>query len=238
VETLIENFCLSGHRLRSMRDAAAGPLAGVEWAGWAAERMAAYHRDVASLLHSLDGAPPPESAGESADPQVAGALTASWSDRDAAERLYRELVWQAHTRSAAAARRTYAAPPDARERLAVAGRRGDVHVPLDMASGVRPAGGGRVVLGMHLVTPEHVMGASLREEVTSQAEKTEASFAVALRLGDEARDAGVRVTRGWSDVEFELTPEQVPLVTGLVVRSTATLDADVEIRGRWSRTAV
>lgn len=226
VEALVSNFCYSGVRLRSAKQEL-GPAPDARAARLLKE-VSDQHEALAGALGELDRAlglrlPPVER------PEF-------FADLHFADRCHAARVDEFHRQSTDPSRRHLLTSPGQVEKLPTADSGTRFTIPFDLVTGVPPSDQ-TLYLGLRLVVPSDVMDNALYADVTSQMEKADASVDVGLAWRGSPRVASQRVTKGWSEVEFEVPGDRVGDAAGLVVGCSVPLEADLEIHGRWWRTS-
>lgn len=221
VEAAIQNFCLSGVYLREMelgRGRGNPPSPGLQ------ADMQLRHDELAGSLCSLVAADilrPPDVA----EPRYL-------SDPSFISRTFADAVRRASVSSTATARR-YLDDSACVERFVSGGGQHEAELLTGSIDVFVPADG-RVAAGLLVEVPATVMDRALYAAATSQMEKADSSVHVALLL-DDGESSPHRITRGWSDVEFEIPAPDLARVRGFVVRSEVAMEEDILVRGRWWR---
>jgi len=76
----------------------------------------------------------------------------------------------------------------------------------------------------------------IREQVTSQIEKFDTTLRVTLGEGDTL-ESGVKVYRGWNELEFPFTAGFSSSSPTLLISSASELETDLELGAIWWRIA-
>lgn len=222
LETLIQNFCHSGVRLRETFPVAADRPDG---ARSIAEEMAYRHAELAIALGGLD----------QSDPRRLPAVSVPeyLTDPRYVDRVYTDRVRALHLASSDGRRRRYLDSGSRPELLAAAGRT-TATFQTEPLSGPGLPTDGRVTVGVLVNVPAEIMDQALYDAATSQMEKEDSAVQVCLLL-KHGEPLAHRVTRGWSDVEFEIDAADLGKFRGFAVRSAVPMERNIELRGRWWR---
>lgn len=220
MEALIQNFCNSIFHLRRLGEALPKNErpSGIELD--ALESYTALREEIKRALSDvLEGC--------SVD-----RIPERWRNMFASDDEYMRLVWQEHQSSSdPAARRYYHTPNGTNRTMAVLGQRGRIVLPAALPAPAASVGStGKI--GLNVYTPPNVFATHMRRQVTSQIEK----FDTTLRIGLEATesvDSGIKIYRGWNEVEIPFVVEAAGTPPVLVLTSPSRLEMDLQVGAAW-----
>src|SRR5262249_18142057 len=155
-----------------------------------------------------------------------------WRSPFASDDEYMKLIWHEHESSSdPQARRYYRTPLTTNKAMAVRGQHGRIVLANALPSPDFSVGS-KLKIGFNVYTPPNVFAAHMRQHVTSQIEK----FDTTLRIGLDATervDSGMKIYRGWNEVEIPFVVEQSDKPPVLVLSSPSRLEADLQLGGAW-----
>ena len=222
-EAVLQNFCNSSFYMRKLKDAL--PKGDGEHDGneQTLQTYAAARDEItAALLRLIRG-------------ERASVSDARWADPYRSDKLYMKLLWQRHEDTQARSARRYCQAPDSHTALEVTGRQGRFQV-----RNVLPAlplePGQKIYVGFNFRVPFDLFARRIREQVTSQIEKFDTTVRVTLDDG-ETLESGVKVYRGWNELEFPFTITPDNSSPTLLISSASELETDLELGAIWWRVA-
>ena len=223
LEAVLQNFCSSSFYMRKLKDAL--PKGDDEReANEITLQTYENARDeiTAALLRLIRGEP-------------ARISDARWADRFRSDKLYMKLLWQRHQETQSRSARRYCQPHHGRTTLNVTGQRGRINVR-DVLPKVPLKPGQKIYVGFNLMAPSDLFAKRIREQVTSQIEKFDTTLRVTLGEGDTL-ESGVKVYRGWNELEFPFTAGFSSSSPTLLISSASELETDLELGAIWWRIA-
>jgi hypothetical protein len=224
LETLIQNFCYSGVRLReSIRQQPDHTPAH----GSLIDDLAQRHGELGAALGRLDRSDPRRLPAVSVPEYL--------TDPHHIDRVHTTQVRRHHLTSQHEHRRHYLDDAARLELFRAVGGTAATFATGPLAGAGLPVEG-RVAVGILVEVPADIMDQALYDAATSQMEKEDSAVQVSL-LMEHGEGPVHRVTRGWSDVEFEIAAADLPNIRGFAVQSAVPMERDIEVRGRWWRRA-
>jgi hypothetical protein len=221
LECVLQNFCHSAFYLRKLKDALPpGDKKSFDNETALQSYTSAREEITSALLHLTRG-------GKRDD-----AMT-RWLDQFQSDKLYAKVLWQAHRDSPAEGARRYQSEPGNLTVLPVKGQQGRFSV-----AGVLPevplAPGTKVQVGFMLFAPPNIFAEHIRRQITSQIEKFDTTLRVTLDNG-ESLESGLKVYRGWNEVELPFTVGPDGTAPVLIITSPSELETELQLGATWWR---